>query len=247
MSNNSGTISNTIIVIDCPASPVSSTLESASDSLPSAASSSSSSPSAAAAHSIPSPTASSSSSSSSTSVSFSTASSSTVPDSASIKRCRRDWLASPELFAQIDAAVQRHRSYQRAVTALQQNEVLAGVFDTLTESTVRSWYVQRSFEVKKTVQRRLSGQKVVRSGRPSVMSQHPEVEAYIVDAIASIRRAGERSTALSSVLSSVASSKPSTQSCSRSTVSAETGACGGLRARLRGRGNELLPVDKRCR
>ena len=243
MSNNSGTISNTIIVIDCPASPVSSTLESASDSLPSAASSSSSSPSAAAAHSIPSPTASSSSSSSSTSVSFSTASSSTVPDSASIKRCRRDWLASPELFAQIDAAVQRHRSYQRAVTALQQNEVLAGVFDTLTESTVRSWYVQRSFEVKKTVQRRLSGQKVVRSGRPSVMSQHPEVEAYIVDAIA----LAERSTALSSVLSSVASSKPSTQSCSRRIVSAETGACGGLRARLRGRGNELLPVDKRCR
>ena len=43
--------------------------------------------------------------------------SSTVPDTASIKRSRRDWLASPELFAQIDAAVQQHRSYKRAMVS----------------------------------------------------------------------------------------------------------------------------------
>ena len=50
------------------------------------------------------------------------------------KRQRTDWLAKPELAAQIVAAVQLHQSFQAAVTALQRDEKTAGLFDTLNES-----------------------------------------------------------------------------------------------------------------
>ena len=109
--------------------------------------------------------------------------------SSSAKRPRTDWLAKPELVAQINAAVQLLRSYQAAVTALQRDEKTAGLFDALNESTVRSWYDKRSFTLSQSTAQRLLGHSAPRSGRPPVIRQYPEVEAYVYDAITSIRAA----------------------------------------------------------
>ena len=93
------------------------------------------------------------------------------------------------MVAQINAAVQLLRSYQAAVTALQRDEKTAGLFDALNESTVRSWYDKRSFTLSQSTAQRLLGHSAPRSGRPSVIRQYPEVEAYVYDAITSIRAA----------------------------------------------------------
>jgi hypothetical protein len=69
---------------------------------------------------------------------------------------------------------------------------MAGVFDKLRESTVRSWYVPKTFILKEKVEKRWkegAGHQA-RSGRPSMMSKHPEVETYVIDAITGIRAAG---------------------------------------------------------
>ena len=106
------------------------------------------------------------------------------------KRKCTDWLAKPDLAAQIIAAVQLYQSFPAAVKALQRDEKLAGLFDTLTESTVRYWYSQRSFTLTPLTEQRLQGRATPRSGRPSLLTQYPDVEEYVVDAITSIREAG---------------------------------------------------------
>jgi hypothetical protein len=69
---------------------------------------------------------------------------------------------------------------------------MAGVFDKLRESTVRSFYEPRTFQLKETVEKRWKegAAHQARSGRRSMMSQYPEVEAYVIDAITGIRAAG---------------------------------------------------------
>ena len=108
----------------------------------------------------------------------------------SAKRPRTNWFASPQLAAQILAAVKLHQSFQGAVTALQRDEKTAGVFDTLNESTVRQWYHSRSFTLTPHSEQRLAGHTAPRSGRPPLLTQYPDVEQYVVDAITSIRSAG---------------------------------------------------------
>ena len=108
----------------------------------------------------------------------------------SAKRPRTNWFASPQLAAQILAAVKLHQSFQGAVTALQRDEKTAGVFDTLNESTVRQWYHSRSFTLTPHSEHRLAGHTAPRSGRPPLLTQYPDVEQYVVDAITSIRSAG---------------------------------------------------------
>ena len=122
-----------------------------------------------------------------TTASTDSTSSSVAASVATAKRRRIDWLAKPELASQIIAAVKVHQSFQRAVTALQQDEKLAGVFDALNESTVRQWYKKRSFTLALSTERRLAGCITPRAGRPSLLSRYPDVEAYVTDAILSVR------------------------------------------------------------
>jgi hypothetical protein len=125
-----------------------------------------------------------------TSSTLTSSTSSSMSDSTpSVKRSRTDWLANPALVNIIDAAVQSSRSYTRAVKALQQDAKTAATFHDLTESTVRTWYMPRSFEMKAAVLERLGGGKKGRTGRPSVLTEHPEVEEYVIDAIVNIRAA----------------------------------------------------------
>ena len=87
--------------------------------------------------------------------------------------------------------MQSQRSVAAAIQALQHDEKTAAAFQDLKESTVRSWYEPRSFELKAAVKQRwLSGVALPRSGRPSVMDKHPDLEAYVIDAITNIRAAG---------------------------------------------------------
>ena len=200
--NNTITISNSsrvTITIDSasssasPSSPHTSS-SSSSHSTPSLIQLEEEGPSSPPSSSSPSPSVvplSSASSSSSPSPSSSTASTSSSSPLAKVeKRQWTDWVANKALFAMIHTAVQSCRSFRHAVRSLQGDEKTANVFEDLTESTVRSWYEPRSFELKKTVEQRWKGEAIARSGRPSVMSKYPIVEEYVIDAITNIRAAG---------------------------------------------------------
>ena len=119
-SNNCSITAGDIIVIDSSNEPASSSSSSSSCS-------SSSSPSSCTAAAATATTA----------AAITTAA--TTAAAAVATRSRTDWLAKPDLFAQIHAAVQLHQSYQQAVTALQRDEKTAGLFASLRESTVRGW------------------------------------------------------------------------------------------------------------
>jgi hypothetical protein len=108
-----------------------------------------------------------------------TTTASTATTTTAAKRQRTNWLAKPELAAQIIAAVKVHQSIQQAVIALQRDEKSAGVFDTLNESTVRRWYNKRSLTLALSTEKRLAGYTTPRSGRPSLLSQYPDVESYV--------------------------------------------------------------------
>ena len=84
------------------------------------------------------------------------------------------------------------QSYAKAVDDLQNDDDMCGAFDMLRESTVRSWYVPRTFQLKDSWVNRWKegGDHLPRSGRPSMMSTHPLVEAYVTDAIINIRGGG---------------------------------------------------------
>ena len=166
-SNNCSITAGDIIVIDSSNEPASSSSSSCSSSSPSSCTAAAAAATTAAA--------------------ITTAA--TTAAAAVATRSRTDWLAKPDLFAQIHAAVQLHQSYQQAVTALQRDEKTAGLFASVRESTVRGWYDNRSFSVKPSVQQRVDGHAVQRSGRPPVMTQHPEVEAYVINALTSVRDA----------------------------------------------------------
>jgi hypothetical protein len=92
----------------------------------------------------------------------------------------------------IHNSVLLHQSYKKGVEALVFAESTAGVFDKLRESTVRSWYVPRTFQLKADVKKRWEegGAHLARSGRPTLMSKYPLLEAYVADAIAGIRAGG---------------------------------------------------------
>ena len=133
----------------------------------------------------PPPSFTSSSSSSTSSSSSSSSSSSPAPPT---KRTHVDWLANRPLLNMIDEAVQRLRSFSKAVKELQASSC---AYAGLSESTVRSWYEPRSYELKDAVRRRKEGEKVevVRTGRPSFLDEHPEVTEYVIEAITNIRKA----------------------------------------------------------
>jgi len=102
-------------------------------------------------------------------------------------------MSHPHLLEIIHKAVKAHLSYLKAVNALKNMESMEGVFNTLNESTVRGWYVPHTFELSDdTLKRWKEGAAQARSGggRPSMMSKHPEVERYVIDAITSVREAG---------------------------------------------------------
>ena len=168
--------------------------------------SSSSSPSSLPSSASPSPSSSSSSSSSSPSSSSPSssppsASSSSPLDDADEKEAKEalpkkrawtDWSLNPSLFTIAHNKVQSMQSYARAVDALQHEEAMAGAFAMLRESTVRSWYVRKTFQLKDSWVRRWQkgASHLPRSGRPSVLSAHPMLEAYVIDAVISIRAGG---------------------------------------------------------
>jgi hypothetical protein len=135
-----------------------------------------------------SPSSSSLPSSPSSSPSSSSSSSSSQSDPP-VTRLRSDWLANPSLFAIINAAVQSTRSWKKAVTTLQEDVKTAASFQELRPSTVRSWYEPRSFSLKDAVRRRLEGETITRSGRPSTLSDYPDIEEYVIDVIKVIRAA----------------------------------------------------------
>ena len=109
-----------------------------------------------------------------------------------MKRAWTDWALNPSLFAIAHKKVLVMQSYKKAVEALQHDEDMAEAFEMLRESTVRSWYVPRTFQLKESWLKRWEdgADHRPRSGRPSIMSSHPMVEAYVTDAIINIRAGG---------------------------------------------------------
>lgn len=111
----------------------------------------------------------------------------TVPE----KRRRTNWTGDHSAFRIIVDTVQRLRSYQAAVDALQHNELTAKTFEQLSESTVRSWFEPRSFVLKKNIEDRWErggGHQCI--GRPALMDQHQHLEQWVVMRVNNLRRAG---------------------------------------------------------
>jgi hypothetical protein len=102
-----------------------------------------------------------------------------VPTTLPKKRAWTDWALNPSLFNIAHNKVLAMQSYAKAVYALQHEENMAGAFEMLRESTVRSWYVPRTFHLKDTWVRRWKegADHLPRSGRPSMMSTRPALEA----------------------------------------------------------------------
>ena len=151
---------------------------------------SSSSGDAIAFNSVPCSAAASTSSSSSSSSSSAALTESQSEVAVSTRRAWTDWVAQPQLFNIITAAVKKHAgSISRAVNELRASQQMAGAFALLRASTVTSWYVKGGRELTEAVKRRQQGQPVVRGrGRPSLLEEHRALEEYVIDAMINIRQ-----------------------------------------------------------
>ena len=82
------------------------------------------------------------------------------------------------------------QSYGKAVDALQHDESMAGAFNKLRESSARSWFVPRQLKQTWLDRWKEGVAHLPRSGRPSMTSTRPMLEAYIIDAVINIRAGG---------------------------------------------------------
>jgi len=105
-----------------------------------------------------------------------------------------DWVGNYSMFAMIKSAVERERSWTKAVQALRA-PVYSGQFDKLNESSLRLWFQQGTFKLKPKVQARWEAGNnrlfhSLDSGRQYFLANYPEIDKSLKDCLNAMRKTG---------------------------------------------------------